>query len=74
MVNEAAATATSFIVNKSKKIDPNTDSIVKYMLRLHTFFYTNLHIYTFVSKNQKAIWQSIIIITDATARRKSVRN
>jgi len=74
MVNEAAATATSFIVNKSKNIDPNTASIVKYLLRPHTSFYTNLYIYTFVSKNQKAIWQSIIIITDATARRKSVRN
>lgn len=73
MANEAAATATSFIVNKSKIIDPNTTSIVKYMLRLHTSFYTNLHIYTFVSKNQKAIWQSIII-TDATAHRKSARS
>lgn len=48
-------------------------SIVKYLLRLHTYFYTNLHIYTFVSKNQKAIWQSIII-TDATVHRKSARN
>jgi len=74
MVNEAAATATSFIVNKSKNIDPNTDLIVKCLLRLHTSFYTNLYIYTFVSKNQKAIWQSIIIITDATVHRKSARN
>jgi len=65
--------ATSFIVNKSKNIDPNTASIVKYLLRLHTSFYINLHIYTFVSKNQKAIWQSIII-TDATVHRKSARN
>ena len=73
MANEAAATATSFIANKSKNIDLNTASIVKYLLRLHTSFYTNLHIYTFVSKIKKAIWQSIII-TDATADRKSARN
>ena len=65
--------ATSFIVNKSKNIDLNIALIVKYLLRLPTSFYTNPHIYTFVSKNQKAIWQSIII-TDATVHRKSARN
>ena len=73
MANEAAATVTSFIVNKSKNMDPNTVLIVKYLLRLHTFFYTNLHIYTFVSKIKKAIWQNIII-TDATVHQKSARN
>ena len=72
-LNEAAETVTSFIANKSKNIDLNTTSIVKYLLRLHTSFYTNLHIYTFASKIKKAIWQSIII-TDATVHRKSARN
>jgi len=72
MGNEAAATVPSFIANKSKNIGPNTALIVKYLLRLYIYFYTNLHIYTFVSKIKKAIWQGII--TDATVHRKSERD